>query len=80
MIKHQHREFPSDIFLVLETIGAQLVLASNATTMTAVSLQGFLAENIDKRIILNVSLPALDQESFVLRTYKVRMIHNLTRC
>lgn len=26
MIKHEHNEFPSDIFLLLETVGAQLII------------------------------------------------------
>lgn len=28
-IKHQHNEFPSDLFLLLETIGAKLVIGKN---------------------------------------------------
>lgn len=29
MIKHQHNEFPSDIYLLLETVGAQVTISKN---------------------------------------------------
>lgn len=29
MIKHEHREFPSDLFLMLETAGAELHIGND---------------------------------------------------
>lgn len=72
MTKHRYREFPSDIFLILETIGAKLVLANSSTDVKPVDVQSFLDQDMNKRVLLTVSLPALDCDTFVLCTYKVR--------
>lgn len=71
MIKHDHKEFPSDIFLILETIEAQVILSSAVGQQSSYTPKDFLAENVNKRILLKVILPALNSNTFVLRTYKV---------
>lgn len=38
MIKHEHPEFPSDLFLLLETVGARLVIRKYKTEFTSVKL------------------------------------------
>lgn len=74
MLKHTYREFPSDLFLILETVGAQVTIASGPTVTDTqeYSIEGFLAQDMNKRVILAITLPARDSEVFVLRTYKVR--------
>ncbi|XP_068084723.1 uncharacterized protein [Anabrus simplex] len=69
-IKHQHREFPSDIFLMLETVGAKLEIGSSCNRVQTVELPEYLNMNMDRKLILNVNLPSLDP-TYVVRTYKV---------
>lgn len=58
MLKHQHPEFPSDIFLTLLGASATLTLgiASDGSTMQ-VTLEEFLSTNMTGRIILSITLP-----------------------
>ena len=60
MLKHQHPEFPSDIFLTLLGAGASLTLGTAADASTSeVMLEQFLSTNMAGRIILSVMLPQL---------------------
>ncbi|XP_069360083.1 xanthine dehydrogenase/oxidase-like [Maniola hyperantus] len=70
MIKHAHREFPSDIFLLLETIGARLTIISVDGTKKIVTMANFLAEDMKGKVILNVLMPPFSKENKVV-TYKV---------
>ncbi|CAG4933320.1 unnamed protein product [Parnassius apollo] len=66
MIKHEHREFPSDIFVLFETVGAKLTIVNGHGFSKTVSLQGFLKENMRGKIILKVLLPPLNKNYKVL--------------
>uniref|UniRef100_A0A240PM44 FAD-binding PCMH-type domain-containing protein n=1 Tax=Anopheles epiroticus TaxID=199890 RepID=A0A240PM44_9DIPT len=70
-IKHQHRDFPSDVYLLLEGVGARLTIATSTTTTKVVSVEEYLSMNMSKRIIVNILLYPLDPEDYSLRTYKV---------
>uniref|UniRef100_A0A182QKS2 FAD-binding PCMH-type domain-containing protein n=1 Tax=Anopheles farauti TaxID=69004 RepID=A0A182QKS2_9DIPT len=70
-IKHRHREFPSDVYLLLEGVGARLTIATSATSTKVVTVEEYLSMNMNKRIILNVLLYPLDPTEYALRTYKV---------
>lgn len=58
MLKHQHPEFPSDIFLTLLGASATMTLgiASDGSTMQ-VTLEEFLSTDMTGRIILSITLP-----------------------
>lgn len=73
MIKHQNKEFPSDLFLILETVGAQVAVASGPTTadINVISIEGFLGINMAKKVLVKIILPARDSDRFTLKTYKV---------
>ncbi|XP_053674936.1 aldehyde oxidase 3-like [Anopheles nili] len=70
-IKHKHREFPSDVYLLLEGVGARLTIASSTTSTKIVTVEEYLSMNMSKRIILNLLLYPLDPAHYVLRTYKI---------
>uniref|UniRef100_A0A182U7C1 FAD-binding PCMH-type domain-containing protein n=1 Tax=Anopheles melas TaxID=34690 RepID=A0A182U7C1_9DIPT len=70
-IKHQYREFPSDVYLLLEGVGARLTIATSTTSTKIVTVEEYLSMNMSKRIILNILLYPLDPEEYSLRTYKV---------
>ncbi|KAJ6642124.1 Indole-3-acetaldehyde oxidase [Pseudolycoriella hygida] len=70
-IKHQHIEFPSDVFIILEAVGAKLTIAESNSTQSVVSVTDYLSLEMTGKIILNVILPALDQREFTFRSYKI---------
>lgn len=73
MTKYTYPEFPSDLFLVLETVGARVQIASGPLPSDSVimPLNDFLAEPMDRKVLLKVILPARDSDAFLLKTYKV---------
>ena len=70
MIKHQHREFPSDLFLMLETAGAQLHVVEAGGKKTSVTLLQFLELDMKHKLIYSVVLPALGDE-YEYRSFKI---------
>ncbi|XP_047533997.1 xanthine dehydrogenase/oxidase-like isoform X1 [Vanessa atalanta] len=70
MIKHKYRDFSSDIFLLLQAVGAQLTIRSADGVTKTVTMENFLNENMRGKIILNVLLPPLNT-AYKLVTYKV---------
>ncbi|XP_013136122.1 PREDICTED: xanthine dehydrogenase/oxidase-like [Papilio polytes] len=69
MIKHKHHEFPSDLFLLFETVGAQLTILTRLKKKT-VTMQEFLKEDMSGKIIINVLLPPLTPD-YKLVTFKI---------
>ncbi|XP_059045106.1 uncharacterized protein LOC131840908 [Achroia grisella] len=70
MIKHQYNEFPSDVFLLLETVGAQLTIVNQRGLQQRVSMSQFLKLNMRSKIILNALLPPLAEDTKIV-TFKV---------
>lgn len=62
------------MFLILETAGAKLTIAEGRNKSTVISVADYLYLNMDKKIILNVILPALNPEVYSYRSYKVRIV------
>uniref|UniRef100_A0A0K8S633 Xanthine dehydrogenase n=2 Tax=Lygus hesperus TaxID=30085 RepID=A0A0K8S633_LYGHE len=69
-LKHQHPEFPSDIFLILETVGAQLTIADCSGMQTTVGVKDWLSTSMQKKLIVNVMMKPLDN-SYILKTFKI---------
>ncbi|XP_043603195.1 indole-3-acetaldehyde oxidase-like isoform X2 [Bombus pyrosoma] len=70
MIKHTHREFPSDLFLILETAGAQVHIVEAGSKKTSMNLLNFLNLDMKHKIIYSIMLPALGKE-YEYRSYKI---------
>ncbi|MPC62853.1 putative aldehyde oxidase-like protein [Portunus trituberculatus] len=71
MLKHQHPEFPSDIFLTLLGTGASLTLGTAADASTSeVTLEQFLSISMAGRVILSVTLPQLSLNTQI-HSYKI---------
>ncbi|KAJ8719323.1 hypothetical protein PYW08_011498 [Mythimna loreyi] len=70
MIKNKHHWFPSDIFLLLELIGAQVTIQNRSSGKRTLTMQQFLHTNMRATVILNVMLPPLCKEDHVI-TFKV---------
>ncbi|XP_012221434.1 xanthine dehydrogenase/oxidase isoform X2 [Linepithema humile] len=70
MIKHAHHEFPSDLFLMLETAGSQVHILEGPGRKQSMMLQDFLKCDMRHKIIYSIVLPALSDE-YQYRSYKI---------
>ncbi|KAJ8719322.1 hypothetical protein PYW08_011497 [Mythimna loreyi] len=70
MIKNQHNWFASDIFLLLETVGAQVTIQNSFSAKETLTMQEFLTVNMRGYIIWNIMLPPLNNEHRLI-TYKI---------
>ncbi|XP_062544108.1 aldehyde oxidase 1-like [Armigeres subalbatus] len=70
-IKNQHNEFPSDLYLILEAIGATLTIVESGGKTTEVKPSKFVSLDMNKKLILNVSLPPLDPKYHEFRSFKI---------
>ena len=59
MLKHQHKDFPSDVFVSFEGIGAILEVMTSSGEIRELSLLEFLDTTMDKSIIVKIKLPSL---------------------
>lgn len=72
-MKKMHPEFPSDIFLLLELVGARIIVAEGVDTVVDVSVAEFMSEamNMNRKVLLKVCLPAIKSATNQVLTYKV---------
>ncbi|KAH9639155.1 hypothetical protein HF086_018223 [Spodoptera exigua] len=70
MMKNQHNGFGSDIFLLLEMIGAQVTIQKSLLIKKTLTMQEFLKVNMRGCVIRNVMLPPLN-DSHRIFTYKI---------
>ncbi|CAG9836996.1 unnamed protein product [Diabrotica balteata] len=70
MIKYRHNEFPSDIFLILETFNASIRLVDVDGNESFCTPQEFLRVDMTRRVIKNIILSTLDT-SYKYATYKI---------
>ncbi|XP_070499176.1 xanthine dehydrogenase-like [Chironomus tepperi] len=78
MIKNQHHEFPSDVFLIFETIGAVFKITNGAScafpfigTSSDLSPIDFITTDMDKKLMTKITIPAYNSKKFVFRSYKI---------
>ncbi|XP_059474105.1 xanthine dehydrogenase/oxidase-like isoform X2 [Neocloeon triangulifer] len=69
-LKKEHPDFPSDVFTILEAVGAQLNILTGVNTRVKLTLPGFLNYNMSKKVIESVEFASLDQ-TYTLRTFHV---------
>ncbi|CAB3359541.1 Hypothetical predicted protein [Cloeon dipterum] len=70
MLKKDEPGFPSDIFVILEAVGATLNILSNPTTSENVNLIDFLGKDLKGKVIQNIEFPTFDNNHH-FRTFKV---------
>ncbi|XP_036145980.1 xanthine dehydrogenase isoform X2 [Monomorium pharaonis] len=70
MIKHEHNEFPSDVFLILETAGTEVHILEKPGNKHSVNLLEFLKLDMYHKIIYSVVLPPLS-DGYEYRSYKI---------
>ncbi|XP_063364928.1 uncharacterized protein LOC134653488 [Cydia amplana] len=69
-LKAAHHAFPSDVFLLLETVEASVTIVNSKLEKTVVKMQDFLSLDLKDKLILNVKLPPLSENNHI-RTYKI---------
>ncbi|KAK0168931.1 hypothetical protein PV327_002687 [Microctonus hyperodae] len=70
MIKHKHHEFPSDLFLMLETVGTEIHILESPGQKKSINFMQFLETDMNHKIIYSIMIPALKPE-YVYRSYKI---------
>ncbi|XP_044731678.1 xanthine dehydrogenase-like [Chrysoperla carnea] len=71
MLKHEHQRFQSDIFLLLETFGAQINIATQeGGTLTTVTPKDFLNLNMAGKVIVDFTFVQIDN-TYIYNTYKI---------
>nr|XP_014274699.1 xanthine dehydrogenase-like isoform X2 [Halyomorpha halys] len=71
MIKHQKKEFPSDLFVILEACGAKITIRDCTGLNLTITLLEFLETDMNKKLILNFILPALSNNHYNFQSFKV---------
>lgn len=73
-IKHQHPEFPSDIYLVFEALGVDVVIQKSAKEECTLSLPEYLRTPMAKKIIKSLILKPHSTQDYIFESYKVRSV------
>ncbi|GAB0100749.1 xanthine dehydrogenase [Sergentomyia squamirostris] len=71
MLKHSHREFSSDIFLMIETVGGKIEIAESSNLRQALSPPEFLETNMERKIITKIILPGHDPSVTKIKMMKI---------
>ena len=62
MLKYAHNDFPSDIFALLESLGAQIAVRSTDGANTMLSPVDFLMQDsMDKKIVYFINMPQISE-------------------
>ncbi|GFO29431.1 indole-3-acetaldehyde oxidase-like [Plakobranchus ocellatus] len=70
MLKYLQPDFPSDIFLLFESIGSSLVIYDGDGNMIKTSLTDFLKMDMKGKVIAAVEFPTYGTQDIYIRTYK----------
>ncbi|XP_018402593.1 PREDICTED: xanthine dehydrogenase-like [Cyphomyrmex costatus] len=70
MLKYEHKEFPSDLFLILQTVGAHVHILETPSQKQSLYLWEFLELDMHHKIIYSVVLPKLTDQ-YIYRSYKI---------
>ncbi|KAK9891885.1 hypothetical protein WA026_017370 [Henosepilachna vigintioctopunctata] len=70
MMKHMHHEFASDIFLLLETFSAKLVIVDKNGVETTKSMVEFLNYDMKLKVIKAIQIPAVNSK-YKYKTFKI---------
>ncbi|KAL0878640.1 hypothetical protein ABMA27_003714 [Loxostege sticticalis] len=74
MLKHAMPSYPSDVFLLLETVGAYVTIRNSRGRKKTLNMMEFLKYDMQEKLIVNVQLPPFSS-SCHLQTYKIMPRH-----
>lgn len=70
-IKHEHPEFPSDIYIVFEALNVQVVINESMNDSKTVSMAEYLKTPMTKKVVTAFILPPYAREKYYFGSYKV---------
>ena len=75
MIKHQHPNFPSDIFTMFDALGAKITIANKLSggevQTTEYALSDWMKSDMKKKVVLHLTLPHLQDTNSKFQFFKV---------
>lgn len=71
MIKHQNKEFPSDIYVTFKALDAHVNVMFDKTTTKNLSLDEFYGLDMTGKLILSFELPKYEKELYKFDSFKV---------
>uniref|UniRef100_A0A1Y9HAI9 Uncharacterized protein n=1 Tax=Anopheles farauti TaxID=69004 RepID=A0A1Y9HAI9_9DIPT len=70
-IKNQHPDFPSDLYLLLEAVGAKIIIAESLAKNSEKSPQQYAQTEMTKKLIRFISLPLVNSFTTVFKSYRI---------
>ncbi|XP_014098505.3 uncharacterized protein [Bactrocera oleae] len=71
IMKHNHNDFPSDVYIVFEALNAQVVLQESVVKEKAVTMAKFLKTEMNGKIIRAIILRPYLREQYIFDSYKI---------
>ncbi|XP_059612742.1 uncharacterized protein LOC132259206 [Phlebotomus argentipes] len=71
MLKHQHREFSSDLFLMITTVGGKIEIAENESSRRILTTLEFLNTDMKGKIVTKVIFPEHDHLFTKIKMFKI---------
>ncbi|XP_035713400.1 xanthine dehydrogenase/oxidase isoform X1 [Folsomia candida] len=71
MLKHFHADFPSDVFVLLDCVGAKVLIASSPTVSREYSITEFKAMGMNGKIILSINFPPYRGGNYYFKSFKI---------
>ena len=82
MLTHSNDNFPSDVYTIMEAVGAKVTIATSATDSKSYSLQDFLSVAMTTSVIVSMEIPFLATNE-QLKSFKVMpraQVSGMCRC
>ncbi|KXJ82609.1 hypothetical protein RP20_CCG012771 [Aedes albopictus] len=70
-IKNQYNEFPSDLYLILETVGATLKITELNGNIMVVKPSEFIGLDMNKKLILSIIMPPIEPANTAFKSFKI---------
>uniref|UniRef100_A0A182S7D9 Indole-3-acetaldehyde oxidase n=1 Tax=Anopheles maculatus TaxID=74869 RepID=A0A182S7D9_9DIPT len=70
-LKNQHKQFPSDLYVLLEAAGAKLTVAESLTVESEKTPLQYIQMDMTKKLLKTITLPAIVNGANVYRSYRV---------
>lgn len=71
MMKHAHRDFPSDIFVVFTGIDARINIMATKDNVLSLTCEDFLDFPMEECLIVSITIPSYFAEDIFFNSYKV---------
>ncbi|XP_053666571.1 uncharacterized protein LOC128715686 [Anopheles marshallii] len=70
-IKNKYPQFPSDVYILLEAVGAKLIIAESLTKTLEKSTEQYSQTDMTKRVLKIISLPLINSFTTTFKSYRV---------